>query len=98
METKFTPGPWRAEQGAGFHVDQIVITAPSMNARSPLARVSNITGDAWPDAHLIAAATDLYEAAELAYMTLAPLVQVANVRHPTCEKLLAALAKARGEQ
>lgn len=96
-ETKFTPGPYRADGPDPFGdwnilhpADSLAVGAVVSNLRPAKVVAAN--------AHLFAAATDLYEAAELAYMTLAPLVQVANVRHPTCEKLLAALAKARGEQ
>jgi len=64
MSEQHTPGPWAAEDGKGFHVSYTVITAKhaGMTAETPLASISNIIGDATPDARLIAAAPELVEA------------------------------------
>jgi len=64
MSTSFTPGPWKAEEGSIHHAGQIVITADhaGMTSNTPLARLAPFDDAVWPDARLIAAAPDLYEA------------------------------------
>lgn len=62
---KHTPGPWDVEQGTHVHDGWTVITArhAGMTSATPLAKISNLLGEeeALPDAHLIAAAPDMYE-------------------------------------
>jgi len=64
MSASFTPGPWKAEEGSIHHAGQIVITADhaGMTSNTPLARLAPFDDAVWPDARLIAAAPDLYEA------------------------------------
>lgn len=62
-EIKHTVEPWRYSQGLGHYEDEIVIYADGMSERSPLARISNICGDAEGDARRIVACVN--ELAEL---------------------------------
>lgn len=39
-----TQEPWFYEQGHGFHTGSTVITSQAMNAKSPLAHISNVGG------------------------------------------------------
>jgi hypothetical protein len=100
MERKWTKGPWRvwgkpseADMVCGGHVN---ICEPEKEFRhSHFASIS--VGNAWPEgianAHLIAAAPDMYEAIDAAlteYTLHGSLTDSARL-------LRAALARARGE-
>ena len=87
METKFTSGPWAAKR--------------KPNGRNYVTSEDYIVADCgyggWvteADAHLIAAAPELYEALELADAALSGARMNMNVVQG---KVTAALAKARGE-
>ena len=110
-ETKFTPGPWEAHDG------QIWETYPDIDDqwrfKKVLADIRHNTG--WPkhqkiegseaNAHLIAAAPELYAAlewyAEQSRLARSIYSEGDEGRHALAsdggEKALAALAKARGE-
>ena len=89
-ELKATPGPWWFEgQGIGpksFADDQ------SYGMTTPVAYIEEYD---WPEnhvanAHLIAAAPELYE-------TLEEVIRISDRKHDAWDKAKAALAKARGE-
>ena len=89
-KTKFTPGPWWIDgQGIGpksFADDQ------SYGMTTPVAYIEEYD---WPEnhvanAHLIAAAPELYE-------TLEEVIRISDRKHDAWDKAKAALAKARGE-
>ena len=65
-ETKFTSGPWKVEDGTGYHRGNLVITAnhAGMQSDTPLARLGAFDEVSKYDANLIAAAPELYEALE----------------------------------
>jgi len=78
-ETKFTPGPWKigAYESGRMAVDG--------------ANGEEVTGYIdIEDAHLIAAAPDLYNALE-------EVIRISDRKHDAWDKAKAALAKARGE-
>lgn len=84
METKFTPGPW--------YIDGIGRVWTSTPERQ--VAIAQVRHNARPNAALIKAAPDLYEALELADATL----RGANMNRNVVErKVVAALKKARGE-
>ena len=83
-EVKFTPGPWRIEQYPSIHVR-------SCDGECVLAH--DYITDA--DAHLIAAAPELYEALEELYDAIDSAVGLTPER---LEKARQALRKARGEE
>lgn len=94
METKFTPGPWRVSQT--YPVGDYCIHAAGCPWQ--LAYIAANTNVDWPleaNAHLIAAAPDLYAALErtLSYLTSYP----GNSGINAWEQARAALSKARGE-
>lgn len=101
-ETKFTPGPWRAFKNSSFW--EIV----SDEGQIGDVCASDFLGDgtqapnpvAASNAHLIAAAPELYAALEAYHFHFGPL-EDNYMLHPdarNCMKLaIAALAKARGE-
>jgi hypothetical protein len=89
-ETKWTPGPWLAQEciRSGWDVvaddGHVVETTDEIGRYGPIDRQAN--------AHLIAAAPDLYEALR------ASVLMCINMP-PAIERMAeAALAKARGEQ
>ena len=91
MKTKFTPGPW--EKG-GLIVDArgIIIRQQWEGTR--------IIDEIEPNAHLIAAAPDMYEALEAAILEYGKPGGPWNVPSSPgswIEKARAAIAKARGE-
>jgi hypothetical protein len=61
MEAKFTPGPWTVEDGGivGFGAP-VIASKPGVEHIAWITR--GLPGDGWPDARLIAAAPDLFEA------------------------------------
>lgn len=54
-EIKHTAEPWAYEHGNGHYSGSIVITSFAMSAKSPLAVISDICGDAEDDARRIVA-------------------------------------------
>ena len=103
-ETKFTPGPWEWRKSAWFGYSALI--NPSLNCDVLLAGGEN-DGDSpitWLgeemsqcDAHLIAAAPDLYEALEKALAELKAYELAASGEDYNNPKINSALAKARGE-
>jgi hypothetical protein len=93
MEKKWTPGPWvtgiDSDVYAEGECDTWIAVGPQSYDAVALVVNEHIKGDAEVsiNAHLIAAAPDLYEA----------LVEMCNW-HGITDKSRAALAKARGEQ
>ncbi|MFT8896306.1 MAG: hypothetical protein ABF968_05005 [Acetobacter sp.] len=115
-ETKFTPGPWIAFKGAGWCISRPnARMAHMVGMRAHFSMVSAENDDekeAQANAHLIAAAPDLYEAlkglikilsdrgVELDCMSSpTPLIKLLNTEEEEAvvEMANSALAKARGE-
>lgn len=79
---KFTPGPWALGKGYGLHGVEVVgdegnravcgVIGVDRDSRDPDGRVTGSvpTTDGWANAHLIAAAPELYEAASNASIAL----------------------------
>jgi hypothetical protein len=92
-ETKWTPGPWRHEDGEWG----TVVDAPSGNVCA-LASVPRSRRVA--DAHLIAAAPDIYEALDALFedwsVGAQTWPQLRNRLDPLFARAGSALAKARG--
>ncbi len=85
----WTPGPWAARIGNAGSNHPLFVTAPNHDGLRPWC-------DA--DAHLIAAAPELYEALEqmtVAYGLICAAIQADGM--PELTPARAALAKARGE-
>ncbi len=80
-ETKWTPGPWYADPGFVGKKRALFVTTPGRDGFRPWSD---------SDAHLIAAAPDLYEALEGALQ----LLEIDGAKHNIWRR---ALAKARGE-
>lgn len=99
-ETKFTPGPWSIEKP--FDEPGTYITCANRRTSNPLVcKLHPVNIDA--NAHLIAAAPDLYEALELILelrgKELGEWLLTLNAKHLTLKEYAqAALAKARGEE
>ena len=96
-ETKFTKGPWGIEYDG--HEANIIGPVPYTSDQRDIAYVNSEVGDidgfacgvtAQANAHLIAAAPELYAA-------LAELVRIHKTSHVTWDDAELALAKARGE-
>lgn len=97
-DTKFTPGPWRV--GADF--ESICLDGDSsrkFTSNGWAKCVAKVTERSWMEgtqpfhnAHLIAAAPDLYEALE------GVITAMEGLGHGPFDAERAALAKARGEQ
>jgi hypothetical protein len=88
-ETKFTPGPWEYKQTSGYDYGSTTYWLPGI--------CTNVDKEA--NAHLIAAAPDLYAACEQLLMDEDSISERTDLVS-TCEsleKIKAALAKARGE-
>ena len=83
-EPKFTPGPWLVAEEAKIKHPEGTLIAQAQY---------------WPDAHLIAAAPELYEALEELYaeQKRPPLEKYKTSWEKAIRKTEAALAKARGE-
>lgn len=92
----FTPGPWQAERQLTSYDEPVIhITARDASLSTGTREVAEV----WPDtrtidldeanAHLIAAAPDLYEALES--------LQALGLPEPHASHVHAALLKARGE-
>lgn len=97
MKTEFTPGPWMFAEGK-FNCDPRSGGIGSITTKEVgpwyVATIENAPGHE-ANAHLIAAAPDLYEALSLLYDHARVYMQVMqNVD----QAVSAALAKARGEQ
>lgn len=109
-ETKFTPGPWHAschdvigKRAIGDSGVRFWSVTPEGKYRGDVANVGSAEhiggiklGERDANAHLIAAAPDLYEALEAADKAL--WAEGYTVADPTVVKIAAALTKARGEQ
>lgn len=98
---KFTPGPWEMSYDTGSTRD-IITAAGSLPIGS--VRVSYVgEGEYHANAHLIAAAPELYEAARRALSSLNSVLRHRNaIVNFDCieyerDMLAAALSKARGE-
>lgn len=105
-EEKWTPGPWKVASTGDIGID---IDAPyyealgvGVNEESPFCVIisrRHVASRLEANAHLIAAAPELYEALE--WLETYAMVQVD--RHPDAQdnkgwrNIIAALAKARGE-
>ena len=88
-ETKFTPGPWFVKRQ-----NPSPTTGEWMIAGSKPGYLAEIrdcgSGDVQANAHLIAAAPDLYAALE-------EVIRISDRKHDAWDKAKAALVKARGE-
>ena len=106
-ETKFTPGPWIVDgsviRGDSDHIGRTVAVASTLNVAWPYGR--RATKEEPYNAHLIAAAPELYEALEDCITALEPYDDIKprdwktdreNMRR-VYQSARAALAKARGE-
>src|SRR5690625_1372419 len=104
-ETKWTPGPWRANRNSSFWeiepesrdrgINGIPYTVGDVCSTDP-GRPDD--GKQEANAHLIAAAPDLYEALEEARGTIQALIDEGYTGHIDQRgRIDAALAKARGE-
>ena len=97
-ETKFTPGPWVVKNDDwGIHVQCKDSVSGLSFAVTPICEVEQEedTGGI-DDAHLIAAAPDMYEALE-ALLSLRHNQCGCGSADCLCDRALAALKKARGE-
>lgn len=105
-DTKFTPGPWRVEGGTtvvwgACNPDELSdygMGYPVTDCRiTPISNSSWCQGpeyeEGYANAHLIAAAPELYEALE----GVLGLIQLEFEQSPMVAFAKAALAKARGE-
>ena len=96
METKWTPGPWRYDRTNGSPT-----TGEHMIAGAKpgyLAEVRDCgSGDVRANAHLIAAAPDLYAALERTLNFIANTESEMGETLPCGDVARAAIAKARGE-
>lgn len=99
-QTKFTPGPWESLEWEPY----MIFTAhkDDPNRGTHIADVSGFddgeTDEVVANAHLIAAAPDLYEELRCAASTLCD-IQCTEPKHTAaCERSWATLAKARGDR
>ena len=90
-QPKFTPGPWRY---ASRNVNEIMTTFHGVQIGRSYIDVA--TENEKADAHLVAAAPELYEALDEVFAASCP--EVPGSAGSPLEKARAALAKARGEQ
>lgn len=90
-KTMHTPGPWKLS----YDIDKRLAIAGGENKTAWVARVDRQVEptEADANAHLIAAAPDLYEALDL----FVDWMDEEEGAHALCDKARAALAKARGE-
>lgn len=90
-EVDYTPGPWEADDNEGFGVWKIYGARDVHGGGRTLAEVHGDSGETDANAHLIAAAPDLLDAARYC-------AEFADCHiNPTLRKrLLAAIAKAEG--
>jgi hypothetical protein len=94
-ETKWTPGPWSASwQNDWSHW---VVSAPTMPSNTPIVRLSDFDDATRHDAHLIAAAPELYEALAWFINDIDGDRTVMVDFSDNVERARAALSKARGE-
>lgn len=106
-ETKWTPGPWKVEDGTVKHCGSLVITANhvGMQSNTPLARLGAFDEASRDDANLMASAPDLYDALDRSTSMLRSLMdQLHSYEHEPYVNAraqiganIAILAKARGE-
>ncbi len=99
-ETKFTPGPWIACPDVGLQIPVASVAKEGLKRNvSHVAGIRN--GEGAANAHLIAAAPELYEACEILFKVTTGMMK--QITHSGFEpgsplgKCEAALAKARGE-
>ena len=102
METKWTPGPWIFDNNEGYGQNNIWSRMTPTGAGKPGPLVATAVGDsaeAEANAHLIAAAPDLYAALELILPLGKGYVAANNVGNNRAfiADAETALAKARGE-
>ena len=88
LETKWTPGPWEVQAQDERWVVVSAVTGKPITGWGNVRQLS-------PDAELIAAAPELYEALEQA---MDEMVGKVNSKHPVFGVGGAALAHARGEK
>ncbi len=96
-EVIFTKGPWTRDDNDGYSINRIFADTRGHHA---IAEVIGDDAETEANAHLIAAAPDLYAAllvAELASEELCQGQDPANECWVTLATIRAALAKARGE-
>lgn len=94
MKTKFTPGPWKVYEPYNLEkntygidsMDEYVVVWMGLNKEQGIRKIY--------DAHLIAAAPDLYEALE----TVLQAIESGDVVSGVIGEAKQALAKARGEK
>ena len=95
-ETKFTPGPWVMQHGKDVHgnAEWMVRVYPDGIGITTLTRLPRPGIEQEFNAHLLAAAPELYEALE---GLMDDLSLRAKMRGEVVENAFDALAKARGE-
>jgi hypothetical protein len=98
-KTSFTPGPWKLEQIANQEVDISgkcgTFLGLNPGSGAPFRLDADDHAEFVANAHLIAAAPNLYAALELLYHHATLYMEVAG---NVMQDVLSALAKARGEQ
>lgn len=104
--TKFTPGPWRVEVGQDYYAPSMqphvyVSSEETVCAATVVATMGTYGGIALEqkqaNAHLIAAAPELYEALERALNFIANTESEFGIQLDSGDAARAALRKARGE-
>lgn len=94
--TRFTPGPWLVKDGFTEEFE-VYAETPDNFGYYEIAEIKCMDGETSPNAHLIAAAPDLYEALENAAKLLKYVVEEYPGHAPDLHKCNAALAKAEGK-
>ncbi len=98
MSEKFTPGPWQLEELAS---GAFIVDTPAFPVCSRAQSLPEKRDEAYANAHLIAAAPELYTVLADIIDTVATTgdgVQIAQADNAEFDRARAALAKARGEQ
>lgn len=101
MNTQHTPGPWKLEEAIDGRSRGYIRGANMLPgakhgfAICKMSRASYSLDEFEANARLIASSPDLLEASEQALLELSRLLAESNGPNPTCDKLRAAIAKAR---
>ena len=102
---KFTPGPWKKSIASRpGTVYSIVGTGGTIGATTPAGEIAEVKciPEAWGDhianAHLIAAAPDLFKAGEMLMNSLDMVRDVKGIIVGGADEMRSALKKARGEK
>lgn len=96
-DTKFTPGPWHIEEWDG-ESRPVLVGGDKHYALVPAKGAEVHEDQTWANAHLCAAAPDLYAALEAMFAVgTTSECHEGPCGHKACGLAKAALAKARGE-